>query len=288
MSSRILHFPHNPYLVSFIVGFLFSVISFISNWLMQLHLGNEPSAFALFDISFYYFVPLVSWMILTYLFVRVFSNRFSWIKIRNQWYWLVCSLIVLSAFIRVVDILLDFTIKYLIGMVETNPLLILNDVWLVVLSSIPMAMLKVILIGAIIQFLVHKKKAKNQLVLKTTDGMQCSLYNREVLYCQSNGNYVEIHTTDKMYKVRSTLRSMLTELGNEFTQVHRSLIINPEQVDQLKHWRNGEYLIIMTNGKHLTSSRSFKQQVDSVKDLMSNNRVDTIQPILKTSHPLTA
>lgn len=288
MSSKNLHFRYNPYLISFIVGFLFSLISFISNWLMQLHLGNEPSAFALFDISFYYFVPIASWMILTHVFIKVFSRSMSLGYIRNQWIWILPALFVLAAFIRVTDILLDFSIKYLLGMVETSPLLILNDVWLVIASTIPMAMVKTIFVGALVFILTKVSNTKDQFMVKTEDGSHCAVACLDIIYCQSSGNYVEIHTTDKMYKVRSTLRSMLTQLGHGFIQVHRSLVINPGQVDQLKHWRNGEYLITMTNGKHLTSSRSFKLQVDSVKDLMSNNRIDTIQPILKTSHPATA
>ncbi len=261
---------------------------FVSNWLMLIHQGEQLSAYKLIDISFYYFVPLITWISITFLFLKIQKYR-SQEKQKLAAYvvWLFILAIIASPVIRTIDILLDFSIKYLIGMTQSSPWEVLNDVWLVVFSSIPWAFLKIVII-AILVFFLKEKRQKHVLPVKTIEGFHQVLNIHTILYLQSKGNYVTIYTLEGPHKIRTTLKDLESQLGTYFFRIHKSTIINSMYVKQLKHWRNGEYLLIMEDSKPLTSSRSFTKAIDHIKRAMEEKMVVAKRPESETVRPSVA
>jgi two-component system LytT family response regulator len=45
--------------------------------------------------------------------------------------------------------------------------------------------------------------------------------------------------------------------ASRFLRVHRSVIVNCEQVREMTRWFHGEYAIVLTNEQRFTSGRSF-------------------------------
>lgn len=81
----------------------------------------------------------------------------------------------------------------------------------------------------------------------------------EITHIQADGNYVKIHTQKKSYLIRSTLKKMLAKLNPEiFYQIHRSTIVNIQQVRELQPYFHGDYIVYLNNGVKLNMSRNFK------------------------------
>ena len=53
-----------------------------------------------------------------------------------------------------------------------------------------------------------------------------------ILYFQSAGNYIEIHTRERKYLIRSTFKKLERELRDKgnFLRVHRSYVVHVEQI----------------------------------------------------------
>ena len=71
-------------------------------------------------------------------------------------------------------------------------------------------------------------------------------------------NYVRVHTGETSYLVRETLKHIEASLDPErFVRVHRSAVVNLEQVARVEPWARGEYAILLRDGTRLTSSRAY-------------------------------
>jgi two-component system LytT family response regulator len=62
------------------------------------------------------------------------------------------------------------------------------------------------------------------------------------------------------------LRATLSQLERQldpahFLRIHRSLIVNVQQVKELHPWAHGEFLLTLHDGTHLSSSRSYSEGV---------------------------
>ncbi len=55
----------------------------------------------------------------------------------------------------------------------------------------------------------------------------------EINYIESDGNYLLLHTDEKAYKCRSTIRQILEQLSDgTFVQVHRAYVVNKTKVEK--------------------------------------------------------
>ena len=56
----------------------------------------------------------------------------------------------------------------------------------------------------------------------------------EILFIKSAGNYLEVHTSEKMHLIRKSMKDFAKSLPeSHFFRVHKSYVINLENVDQL-------------------------------------------------------
>lgn len=251
--------------ISILIGLVLASISFVSNWLMLIHTGEIPTAYQLLDISFFYFTPIVSWIILTIIALH-FAQHFSLSKkgVRTFFFHIIFIAILISPFIRMFDILIDFSFKNLLGMTDANPISVLADVWLVVISTSPGAFLRILIIVAIIYYFLSRHSYHSTLTIRTGDGVYHVLEKDSICYLQSEGNYLNIQTRESTYRTRNTLKSLTVRLGAPFLRIHKSTIVNPGHIRQLRHWRNGEYLVVMNDGKPLTSSKTHKESINKI------------------------
>jgi two-component system, LytTR family, response regulator len=75
-------------------------------------------------------------------------------------------------------------------------------------------------------------------------------------------NYVRLHVAGREHLVRDTLKSVEMQLNPEaFIRVHRSIIINLDRVESVEPYSHGEYLVTMTDGMKLTTSRSYSERL---------------------------
>jgi two-component system LytT family response regulator len=98
-----------------------------------------------------------------------------------------------------------------------------------------------------------------------TNGRILFIDPREVITVKADGNYVLLQRTSGSYLLReriSVLAEKLRPYG--FVRVHRSLLVNRDQVDEVKAWTTGEYALRLKNGREYTITRKYKR---NLKDL---------------------
>lgn len=84
----------------------------------------------------------------------------------------------------------------------------------------------------------------------------------DVRWIEAAGDYSLIHTADREYAMRATIRSLETQLPkNRFVRVHRSAIIASQHVQEVHLLSKGEAQITLTGGATVKASRSYRDVV---------------------------
>lgn len=76
-----------------------------------------------------------------------------------------------------------------------------------------------------------KTKSVKQIMLK--DGIKNVFLDLDdILYIESDGNYIEIHAINKKYALRQNMESIMSQLDDtQFFRVHRSYIVNLKKIN---------------------------------------------------------
>ena len=84
----------------------------------------------------------------------------------------------------------------------------------------------------------------------------------DVDWIDAEGNYARLHAGGKTHLVRETMKALEARLDPEsFVRVHRSAIVNVDRIAHLEPYFHGEYVLTMTDGATLTSSRSYSARL---------------------------
>lgn len=84
----------------------------------------------------------------------------------------------------------------------------------------------------------------------------------EIYYIQSNGNYVNLHTSSKVHLLRNTMSELAEQLDPDvFLRIQRSFIINRRYIKSSRYLNNNEYEFKMKDGEVLVSGRTYKDKI---------------------------
>lgn len=182
---------------------------------------------------------------------------------------------------RSLALLLDFGVRYLVGMEffgTLNPFEVLWRFRLMILESSIMGLITywliVVALVAISYYRKHKEERSDiqmtepkveqepvtQLKIKE-DNTYKLIETVTILSCEASGNYIMLHTTDGQYRLRQTMSQLEKQLDQSFIRVHRSSIINLNFLDSFEHLYQGEYLLKLKNGRQLTSTRAYRDNL---------------------------
>ncbi|MEZ5039081.1 MAG: LytTR family DNA-binding domain-containing protein [Saprospiraceae bacterium] len=240
--------------------------------LFRLHSRLALSLYRIFDLSFYYVIPALLWIIITP-FIFYWAQKYPLAK--TKWkghlrqHLLLASL--LAPLLRFIALYFDFSIKWQLGMVEQSPLKIIKEVYLLGLASIPGEFFNYFFVLGVYYLLKNgtqvETTANPRPLLAIRQGQQHIHLPIEDLYgAEAAGNYVLLFTADKSYRIRKTIKGLNEELSAfGFFRIHRSVLVNAKYVHSLWHWRRGEYLVLMKNEKRFTSSRTYLQNIQQMK-----------------------
>ena len=85
---------------------------------------------------------------------------------------------------------------------------------------------------------------------------------KDILWIDAAGDYMCVHTSETTHILRKTMKQLEESLDpKQFIRSHRSTIVNKSYVDKFCSQLNGEYYLVMSNGKELKVSRSYKEKV---------------------------
>jgi two-component system LytT family response regulator len=106
-----------------------------------------------------------------------------------------------------------------------------------------------------------KSKHPERLVIKS-GGRVSFLKTAEIGWIESEGNYVRLHVGKESHLLRDTLNQMEERMDpNQFIRIHRSTIVNLDQIKELQSWFHGEYRVILHDGKQLLLSRKYREKL---------------------------
>jgi len=76
-----------------------------------------------------------------------------------------------------------------------------------------------------------------------------------ILYIESSSDYTEVFTDDKKILTSISLKNWIATLPNNFTQIHKSYIINTDYIDKVIG-----NLVYLNNKKQIPIGRAFKER----------------------------
>lgn len=85
---------------------------------------------------------------------------------------------------------------------------------------------------------------------------------RSVDWVEAEGNYVRLHVGEESHLIRDTMHAVETRLGGSpFVRIHRSRIANINRARELRVMQNGEYELVLRNGRALRVSRLYRDKL---------------------------
>jgi len=85
----------------------------------------------------------------------------------------------------------------------------------------------------------------------------------EISWIAAEGNYVQIHRASGTLKVRSTLGAIEAMLdASMFRRIHRSTIVNLEQIEEVQPLFRGEHVVVLKGGTRLRLSRPHWEELE--------------------------
>lgn len=84
----------------------------------------------------------------------------------------------------------------------------------------------------------------------------------DVVLFEANGNYCKIHLKQRFYLYKKTMKELVNELNTqEYLRIHRSYIVNLNQVNNVDYQGKNEYSFELSNGQFIVSGRSFAPEI---------------------------
>lgn len=77
--------------------------------------------------------------------------------------------------------------------------------------------------------------------------------------------YIKVHSAEKVYLVRESLKSIVKRLPGQFVRIHKSNVINLNHLKSLEPLSRGNYEVVLTTGDQLLMSKTYR---DQLKDLL--------------------
>ncbi len=95
-------------------------------------------------------------------------------------------------------------------------------------------------------------------LLMPAEGRSFFLSTREIVRFEADGNSVHVHSRRGTNVLRATLDSLEGRLDPEaFARVHRSHVVNIDEIGEIHPWFHGDYKIVMRDGAEIAWSRRY-------------------------------
>jgi len=111
---------------------------------------------------------------------------------------------------------------------------------------------------ALLERLAARQQQVERLAVKV-QGRILFLKVQEIDWIEAVDNHVRIHIGTQVHLVRDTMTRLEARLpAAKFLRIHRSTIVNTGRIKELQPWFQGDYVVILADGTQLTSSRSYR------------------------------
>jgi len=105
-----------------------------------------------------------------------------------------------------------------------------------------------------------EKPIPENLLVKTGENYRM-IKTADIQWIEAVGNYVKLHCEDSHYLIRQTLTKLTGRLNPAtFARIHRSHIVNINQVKELQPLFKGDYVVLLRDDTELKLSRHYRDQ----------------------------
>lgn len=87
----------------------------------------------------------------------------------------------------------------------------------------------------------------------------------EIDWIEASANYVRLNAGKESHLVRESMSRILERLNpSHFVRIHRSTIVNFQQIKELIPVNSGEYVVVLKSGKELSCSRGYRAELENM------------------------
>ncbi len=86
----------------------------------------------------------------------------------------------------------------------------------------------------------------------------------DIDWIEADGNYAKLHVGKKAHLLREKMHDLESQLDPQrFVRIHRSIIVNLDRIKELHPHFNGDYIVVLEDGRQLKLSRSRREQLET-------------------------
>ena len=109
----------------------------------------------------------------------------------------------------------------------------------------------------------QKQSYLSRLMIKASNRMMLLKVN-EIDFIEADGNYAKLHAGRKTHLLREKMNDLEVRLDPaRFVRIHRSVIVNLERIKEMHPHFNGDYIVVLDDGRQLRLSRSRREQLEA-------------------------
>lgn len=84
----------------------------------------------------------------------------------------------------------------------------------------------------------------------------------DIDWIEAAEKYAQLHSAQKTYLIRESMKRLEEVLDPDtFQRVHRSRIVNIDQIREIQPYRKGDYVIILANGVRVYTGKTYRESI---------------------------
>jgi len=109
----------------------------------------------------------------------------------------------------------------------------------------------------------NEKNYLTRLMIKAS-GRVVLLKVGEIDFIEADGNYAKLHVGRKSHLLREKMHDLEGRLDPaKFVRIHRSIIVNLDRIKELHPHVNGDYIVVLEDGRQLRLSRTRRENLEA-------------------------
>jgi two-component system LytT family response regulator len=107
----------------------------------------------------------------------------------------------------------------------------------------------------------ERGRGRDRLVVRTPE-RAFFLRTETVDWVEAAGKFVHLHVGRSVHALRESMSELEQELDSvRFLRISRSAIVNIDRIQEIQPWFQGDYVLILTDGTRLTSTRGYRENM---------------------------
>jgi len=109
----------------------------------------------------------------------------------------------------------------------------------------------------------QEEKYLTRLMIKASNRMVL-LKVGDIDFIEADGNYAKLHVGRKAHLLREKMHDLEGRLDpGKFVRIHRSVIVNLDRIKEMQPHFNGDYIVVLEDGRQLRLSRTRREHLES-------------------------